>query len=240
MCLINVQFIGVAGVEAGLDDLQDVVLQFHIVPGQLDLFLRLPHLHVVLGHVAQQGDQHGVVVLHRPFQLGLGAQHLTAVESPEVQLPGQIEAEVPLVAELGKAGEKLRRRRGQAVIATGGVLGLREDFALGDGQRGPGLKDARAVLFQVDVLLVGMDDQIVEHGVIENAPPAAQVGSMAADADVAGFDPARRDCGLGRGVIGSHLEALVHVVRKARASTQAKRHGHKAEYAGLSKGMPHG
>ena len=112
-----------SGVEAGLDDLQDVALQFRVLPGQFDLFLVLAHLDVVLRHVAQQGDQHGVVVLHRRVQIGLGGQHLAAVQSPEVQFPGQVEAEIPTVVELGNAGEKLARRQSAVrLIAAGGVL----------------------------------------------------------------------------------------------------------------------
>ena len=85
-----------------------------------------------------------------------------------------------------------------------------------------------------------MVDQIVEHGVVENAPPAAQVGGMAADADIGGVDPLRRDRGLGRRVLGPHLEAVVNVVRKTRASAQAERRGCKAKQVGVSIGMLHG
>ena len=127
-----------SGLEAGLDDLQDVALQFRVLPGQFDLFLVLAHLDVVLRHVGQQGDQHGVVVFHRGVQLGLGGQHLAAVQSPEVQFPGQVEAEIAIVAELGKAGDRLTGSGGIAAIAAGGVLRLREDLALGDGQLTPG------------------------------------------------------------------------------------------------------
>ena len=121
-----------------MDDLQDVPLQFHVMPGQLDLFLVLAHLDVVRGHVAQQGDQDGVVVLHRVVDLGLGGQHGTAELSPEVQFPGQIEAEVPLVGELGKAGKKLVDGGCRAGIVAGGLLRLGEEFALGDCQLKPG------------------------------------------------------------------------------------------------------
>ena len=127
-----------------------------------------------------------------------------------------------------------------AGIAARGVLRLGEKFALGDCQLGPGLKDAGAVLFQVDVLVIGMVDQVVEHGVVKNAPPAAQVGGMAADADIGGVDPTRRDRGLGGGVLGSHLEAVVNVVGKTRASAQAERRGGKAKQVGVSMGMLHG
>ena len=77
-----------------------------------------------------------------------------------------------------------------------------------------------------------MVDQVVEHGVVENGPPAAQVGGMAADAEIGGVDPLRRDGGLGGSVVGPHLEAVLNVVRETRASAQAKRSGCKAGQGG--------
>ena len=238
--LVDVQFAGRSHVKAGLDDVQDFALQFRVLPGQVDLFLGLAHGDVVRCHVAQQGDQHGVVVLDRCLQLGLGTQHLTAVESPEVQFPGQVESEIPLVTELGKAREKTNQRSGGPLIAARGVLRLGENFTLGDSQLSPGLEDAGGVLLQIDVLVIGMMDQIVEYGVVENGPPAAQVSGVAPHADIGGIDPLRGDGGLGRTVLGPHLEAVVNVVRNTRASAQANRRGYKAKQAGVSIGMPHG
>ena len=156
LLLVDVQAADGPAVKADLDDLQDLALQFHVLFGQFDPFLGLAHRDVVLCRVAQQGDQHGVVVFQRPFQLGIGAEHLTAVESPEVQFPGQVESQIPIVAELGGGS-------GLAAITAAGILSLRENFALGDSQLGPGLKDPRAVLFQVDVLVIGLIDQVVER-----------------------------------------------------------------------------
>ena len=100
--LVDVQFTALSGFHAGLGDLQDFTLQFHVLPGQFDPFLGLANQDVVRGHVAQQGDQHGVVVFHRAVQLGLGGQHLTAIKAPEVQFPGQIEPEIPIVEGAGE------------------------------------------------------------------------------------------------------------------------------------------
>ncbi len=238
--LVHVQFTGAAGTEAGANDLQHVALQFHVMPGQRNLLLILAHLDVIRRHVAHQRHEDRVVGLDRIVDLGLGGQHGTAEFSPEIQLPGQVESKIKLVVELGKAGDSLIGRRGRADIAASGLLRLREQLALGDCKRIAGLQDPRAVFLEVDVLVIGMGFQIVEHGVVEDAPPAAQVVGMTADADIAGINPLGRDGGPGRSVVRPYLEAVVNIVGKAGASAQAEQSGGEAKEGRRWKGMPHG
>ena len=92
---------------------------------------------------------------------------------------------------------------------------------------GPGLEDAEAGVAQRQVLPIGRVDQRVEHRVFENGPPVAQVGLF-------GCAPARRPqsihCGRHRRrrpfEIGTHLEAVVDVLRHRSAAEQAK-HRHQ-------------
>ena len=226
LLLVDVQLADDAELQAGLGDDQDLTLELDVLPGQRDPLLGLAHHDVVRRHVAQQGHEHGVVVLHRAFHLGPGGQDLAAVESPEVQLPGQVEPQVPVVERRGKTGDvdgKRGRRHLLAGIAARDVLRLGEDVAPGDGQRVAGLEDARAVFLEVDVLVVGVGDEIVERGVVEDAPPPAQVGGMALHAAVAAVDPLRRNFGPRPAVLGPHLEAMVNVVRKTGTPPQAER-----------------
>ena len=128
LLLVDVQGIDGPGVEAGLDDLQHVALQIGVFAGQLDPLLGLPHGDVILRRVGQQGDEHGVVVFHGAFQLGVGALHLAAVETPKVEFPGQVEAEAPGVDEAERIGDLA------AGIAAAGVLRLRKELAFDDGE----------------------------------------------------------------------------------------------------------
>ena len=49
--------------EARFGDLQRLALEQHVGPGVLDALLESAQLHIVGGHVTQQGDEHVVVVL---------------------------------------------------------------------------------------------------------------------------------------------------------------------------------
>ena len=146
-------------------------MQLGVFLGQLDPFLGLPHVDVVLRRVGQQRDEHRVVVFQRSLELGVGALNLAAVESPKVQFPGQVETQTPVVVEL-EGGAAL------AAVPAAGVLrwGKARPWRW---TTGAGLKDASAVLLEIDVLAVGAVDYVVQRGVVENAPPAAQVGGAA-------------------------------------------------------------
>ena len=192
----------------------------------------MPHEDVVLRRVGQQRDEHRVVVFQRVLELGVGALNLAAVESPKVQFPGQVETQTPVVV-------KLEGWAALAAVPATGALCLREKLTLDDGQLGAGLKDAGAVFLEIDVLAVGAVDQVIQLGVVENAPPSAQVDGAADDARIARINPLRGDVGLGGVVFRPDFAAVVDVVRKARASAQARRGSDKASEAGVSKSVVH-
>lgn len=104
----------------------------------------------------------------------------------------------------------------------------------------PGLEDSRAKILEVDVLAVGVLDQVVKRWIVEDGPPVAEVDGMTLHAGIGRIDPARRNCGLGAAIVRPHLEALVHVVGKARASSQAKHTGDKERNVDLLFGLRHG
>src|SRR5262249_26980217 len=84
---------------AGFDLLQGLCLQSRVLPGVLDALLEGAYLDIVRGHIAQQRDQHVVVVIDGGVQVGAGRFNGAAEAAPEVELPGEIEPEVPLTEE---------------------------------------------------------------------------------------------------------------------------------------------
>ena len=53
----------------------------------------------------------------------------------------------------------------------------------------PGLQDAEGGLAEREVLAVGVGDQSIQHRIVEDCPPAADVGRVVADPAVVGVDP---------------------------------------------------
>ncbi len=107
---------------------------------------------------------------------------------------------------------------------------LREDVADADRQLGPRLQDAKSRFAECQVLVVGVVNESVEHGVVEDLPPVAHVLTFSADPLVGGVNPGVGDLGPGRAVIRPDLEAVVNIFPRPRASAegehrdQARRH----------------
>ena len=73
---------------------------------QLKLLLESPQLHVGRTHIGEQRYQHVVIALDGGVEIIVGRLNGTAIAAPEVQLPGQIEAPLPVAEPLGcKAGK---------------------------------------------------------------------------------------------------------------------------------------
>ena len=66
--------------------------------------------------------------------------------------------------------------------------------------------------------MVGVVNESVEHGIVEDLPPAAHVFIFGADALVSGVNPVVGDLGRGRAVIRPDLEAVVDIFPRPRAS----------------------
>ena len=76
----------------------------HVLPQIAEPFLVGADLDVVGGHVAQQRDEHLVVIGHRGVEVVVGRRDGAAEPAPKIELPGQVEAEVPLVEERRATG----------------------------------------------------------------------------------------------------------------------------------------
>ena len=83
-----------------LDEGQDALLNPDVVAGDLDPLLGDPVLHVIRGHVGQQGHQGGIVVFDRSIQVGIGGLDRAAETAPEIELPAQVEAGRPVGIEV--------------------------------------------------------------------------------------------------------------------------------------------
>ena len=88
---------------------QDALLDPDVVPRDLDPLLGDSILHVVRGHVRQQGHQGCVIVLHRCIQAGIVRLDVPADAAPQVELPAQVEAVEP-VGERERAFSRWERR----------------------------------------------------------------------------------------------------------------------------------
>ena len=82
------------------------------------------------------------------------------------------------------------------------LLRLREEVADGDGLLGARLQHPAAGLAQRQVLEVCVADKRIEHRVVEDRPPPAQVVVLIPDAHVGGVDPVFR-CRRRRPAAGS-------------------------------------
>ena len=96
---------------------------------------------------------------------------------PKIQLPGDVEAHVELIVEPRRYKRSVGGlfTDGVASVIAKRVLRLRRQVAGDNRQLGPRFQDAKAGLTQRQVLLICVDDQHVERGVVEHGPPAAQV-----------------------------------------------------------------
>src|SRR5271166_5596654 len=133
--LEHVQLSRRAGLIARFGELQRLTLQFHVGPGVRDSLLEGAHLRVISCHVAQQGDQHVIVILDRGVQAVVGRFNGTAEPAPEVELPGEGEPVSPLRVERRadvRAVGNCRAARVAPVVACR-LLRLREEVADGDG-----------------------------------------------------------------------------------------------------------
>ena len=95
---------------------------------------------------------------------------------------------------------------------------MRKDLAHGDAQLRPGLQNAEPGLAEREVLPIAAGDQVIEHRIVEDVPPGADVDAVRADADVVGVDPLLFDRRRRRAVIRSDLEAVGEILAKTGAS----------------------
>ena len=228
--LVDVQFVDLLGLEAGLGDLESLLLQLHVGLGQFDLPLGGAKLHVSRGRVGQQRDQHVVVVFDRGVQVGVCGLDRPAEAAPEIQFPGETKTEVPLLIETLRDDRLVGHAVAQAIarVIPGGSLRLRKQAPHRDASLGSGLQHPEAGLAQGQVLAVGTADQDVERRVVEDGPPMAQVVRGRPDTPIRGIDPVHRH-GSGRpGVVRSDLESVVDVFLQGGTTTHQHRQAHEA------------
>ena len=97
--LVHVEFADDADLELSFDDPQGLALEIDVFRGVLDSLLGRAVRHVVRRHIAQERDQHVVVIINRGVQAGRIGLDGPPQAAPEVQFPTQVEPVVPLRVE---------------------------------------------------------------------------------------------------------------------------------------------
>ena len=87
--LVDVEFARGAGFEAGFDDRQRLSLQLDVVAGVVDLLLERAELHVVRGDVAQERDQHVVVIGDRGAEVAPRSTRSPGGSGPRSRAPSR-------------------------------------------------------------------------------------------------------------------------------------------------------
>ena len=73
------------------------------------------------------------------------------------------------------------------------------------------MKHAESGLFNREVLPISACNQVVQHRIVENAPPLAYIIALAANADVGGIDPVVGHRGRDRTIVRPNFKAVVHI-----------------------------
>ncbi len=137
-------------------------------PRDLHLQIKFSQREVGAGHVADQGQHHGLPEILRGQQIGPGRLGGAPEAAPQVQLPRQAGP------SLGKEALVIRRLVSPRLPVVGGghgEIGRGELERPRDHDLGPGLEDARRGDPQVVVLFEGGPDQGLELLVLEHLPP---------------------------------------------------------------------
>ena len=202
------------------DEVHDTLLELCVFSQEPDPLLIGPDRHVVLRHLAQQRDQHAVVIPDGSLQVVVGRRDGPPQLAPKIELPTQSEPIVPLVEEA--VGSYRIRGNGLSIpheTALHGLL-LRKHLAHGDRLLRPGLHDAVVRLAERQVLGVGASNQLIEFGIVKDCPPVGNQFRVRRHAELRGVDPAvlhRRRRLIG---VRTDLETVVYVIVETRAAGQ--------------------
>src|SRR5262249_12119438 len=155
-----------------------------------------------------------------------------AEAAPEIELPAQVEANLPVgeIVDKTTAGRReaeavrdglqqraLRRRVVGGVLAeidtailSGRLLSLREEGTDRDRLLCPGLEKSRSHSAKSQVLLVSGVNEGVEDGILEDVPPVAVAQVMALDSGILGLDPFGGHGSRGTMIVGPDLETVLN------------------------------
>ena len=210
--LFHVQLAHRALLEPILRNTKRVLLQLHILASQLQPFVQGPELNVVRRHFGLKNHQDIVVVFDFGAEVRVGRLDGAAETSPEIEFPGGVEADRPVV-ELELGQRKLPERIGVlaqpiARVSPDGLLALRKEVSASHVQLGSRFDHPHAGKLQRQILLVGRVDQVVENRILERRPPVGVVGGHRFHVVVLGVEPRIGDGGGRLAIVGTHLKAV--------------------------------
>ena len=160
--LLHIQLRNVAGVELYLCHMGDPLLDGDVPFGVGDPLLGGAVGDVVSRHFREKRDRQRVVGGDGGVETRLRRLDTAGVFPPQVQLPPHVEVE--------RVGVDLPILIGRHVSPREGLL-LGVEHPRTDPQRRPGLEDAKARTFEIEILFFCLFDEAVEHRIVEKAPP---------------------------------------------------------------------
>ncbi|MCY1499887.1 hypothetical protein D9M68_339160 [compost metagenome] len=169
--LLHVEFGFLAALEQPFGDIEAAFLQLRVVAGDAQARLEGAQQVVGIGHLGAQQHQQVFAIGQGGEVGGIGRLDGAAEAPPEVQFPGDVEADavLPELAVLGVEPAGLVALEVDAVGA--GLLELRVAAAQGDAQLGAGLQHPQAGDLQVGIVAVRLADQLLQRRVFEHLPP---------------------------------------------------------------------
>ena len=188
--LLHVELRRPAGLEAHARDLEAVALHAHVVACDREARFDRPDADVGGGDLRDEAHQHVVVVGDGGEQIGVGRLDAATEASPEIDLPGRIEARLEAVeAAVDDWGDRVEAQMRTRVRAAQ-CLALWPEPADRDAATRLRLDDAQARGLERRVLAIGECDEVVERGVAEDLPPTCGFAGVGTQARRAGGQPA--------------------------------------------------
>ena len=217
--LLHVELGLVAAAEQAFGDLQAALLQRGVLVRDAQPQLGGADRCVQAGGLRRDQHLHVVVLRDAGEVGGIGRLDAAPELAPEVQLPGQVESQAA-GPERRTRGRSLPRLPDAQRLAAE-LLQLRIQRAAGDAELGARLHDAQAGGAHVGVQALRFGDQLVEHRVVEIAPPFVVAGLSARGASSAACASAPPDQPCSQGTCGA-LKSGPSVVQ-APSSTSGQR-----------------
>ena len=235
-CLLNVKLSDQSLLLPRGNDPERFLLKLDVFSGKFQALLVGPHLDVAGRHLGLQQDQDVIVSGDLSVEVGVGGLDRAAETAPEIELPGGIQPNRPIVKVVSWQGDDVQGigvlAERTAGVTRRGLLLLGKEAALGDSALGAGLQNAEAGHFQGEVLLRRLGHQLIEGRVAENRPPAGVVMPTGEQVGVARVDPGIRDAGVRRSVVWARFEAVVPPLSGGRAAGQRDNQDQEGRPAG--------
>ena len=170
--LLYVQLSYKTAIETILSDFQGPFLDGNALFSQNNPFFIGAYQKVGPGNICRQKDHNVIIICDSGQKLCISRFDATPEFSPEIKFPGGIHANAQIFEmQISTTGVRGMATCSDSGSAGSGLLLLRIEVTSSNPQLRPRFQDAQPCYLQIEVLLIGIFDQFVEDGVIENCPP---------------------------------------------------------------------